>query len=543
MQAPTESLLPTLDGLVALPRSLPEQDTPDQAAQAHQLAATLALCASVILGLLGNFLFYDNYPGINLFLFIMAFLGAGITLVIAVGRPIARKNAIFAVPAAIFALLLGVRAAPQLILFNAAAMIGSLAVVIICVSQPRFLGGHWLAFVRTAFLKAISSWIESWLVILPESAAWFKRLELDNHRLTHLKSAARGVLLALPVVIVFAVLLSSADMVFGDLAARTIGFFLPNSPESLMAQAMLVMFFTVTSLAGLRIMLFSENGEDTLPAETAPSHWLPRLNIIEASIVLGSVNVLFGAFVTIQTRYLFGGQVNINLRGYTYAEYARRGFYELLAVSFMTMLLIITLDAATQRKRVQEGIFRVLVGGMIGLTFVILIAAFRRLDLYENAYGYTRIRVMSGVFMFWLALLIGALLAAIFRRQRVIFGSACIVTALGFGLTLNLMNMDAFIASRNIARFERTDKLDVYYLLSLSDDAIPTIAPLLDNDKLDTYERAQLLRGLGARLSDLDRDRAERGSFGYHVGKSRAWKALDAYRPTLRPYLFDNSRW
>jgi hypothetical protein len=294
--------------------------------------------------------------------------------------------------------------------------------------------------------------------------------------------------------------------------------------------------FTLMSLSVFWTMLKdrSETVEDAVsPAK--PRRF--RLNMIEASTVLGSVNFLFVAFVAVQARYFFGGKANITAQGYTYAEYARRGFYELLAVSCMTMALLVALESLTYRKHEEERLFRGLVTLMVTLTFVILIAAFRRLNLYENAYGYTRIRVMSGTFMIWLAVLLGVLLAAIVRHRRVLFWTGCIVTGLGFVLTLNLMNMDGFIAGHNIARFEDSGKLDVGYLLSLSDDAIPTVATLIDDRALTDYEREWLIRGLGARLADLDRDREARGLFGYHVGKARAWQALDRHRETLQPYL------
>jgi hypothetical protein len=283
----------------------------------------------------------------------------------------------------------------------------------------------------------------------------------------------------------------------------------------------------------------SETIEDSVPREK-PRRF--RLNMIEASTVSGSVNFLFVAFVAVQARYFFGGEANITAQGYTYAEYARRGFYELLAVSCMTMALLVALESLTYRKREEERLFRGLVTLMVTLTFVILIAAFRRSNLYENAYGYTRIRVMSGTFMIWLAVLLGVLLVAIVRHRRALFWTSCIVTGLGFILTLNLMNMDGFIASHNIARFEESGKLDVGYLLSLSDDAVPTVATLIDNRDLETSDRVQLLNGLGVRLAELDRDRETRGLFGYHVGKARAWQALDNYRQLLPPYVYSHTR-
>jgi hypothetical protein len=97
--------------------------------------------------------------------------------------------------------------------------------------------------------------------------------------------------------------------------------------------------------------------------------------------------------------------------------------------------------------------------------------------------------------------------------------------------------MDGFIASRNIDRFHQTGKLDVWYLLTLSDDAIPSVARLIDDNRLDETQRGQLLRGLGERLYRLDQDREQRNTLGYHVAKARAWHALDRQRAWLKPYL------
>jgi hypothetical protein len=258
-------------------------------------------------------------------------------------------------------------------------------------------------------------------------------------------------------------------------------------------------------------------------------------------MVLGSVDVLFVAFVLIQIRYFFGGKANITAQGYTYSEYARRGFYELLAASLMTMLLVVVLDAITHRKRDKEITFRTLSIVMITLTMVMLASAFQRLRLYEDAYGFTRLRVMSGVFMIWLVALFIVLTVQILGHRQQLFWLGCLAAGLCFVFTLNVMNMDGYIASRNIARFDKTGKLDVTYLLSLSDDAIPAIAQLLDRPGLADEHELILVR-LGQRLYELDRDRAARDWPGYHFGKARAWRALDEYRAVLKPYMQSLSR-
>jgi hypothetical protein len=536
MQAEKNLPLPDLDEFLKIVDAAPTDDD-----WLRQFTAALVASASLLMGLIGNWLFHANPVGINVFLYVALGAWSAFGLLVYFQRPIVRKHAVFAIPAAIFALLLGVRLAPQLVIFNTMAMLGSLIIVIEFTGTSRFVGGHWFAPLQRTVEMAMIGWLESLRAVVPDSLRWFGRAELGNQQLANLRSALRGVLITLPVVAVFTLLLSSADVMFGNLADQALSFFLPESAASLSRQFFLIAMFTLISLTVFWTMLNdrSETIEDSVPREK-PRRF--RLNMIEASTVSGSVNFLFVAFVAVQARYFFGGEANITAQGYTYAEYARRGFYELLAVSCMTMALLVALESLTYRKREEERLFRGLVTLMVTLTFVILIAAFRRSNLYENAYGYTRIRVMSGTFMIWLAVLLGVLLVAIVRHRRALFWTSCIVTGLGFILTLNLMNMDGFIASHNIARFEDSGKLDVGYLLSLSDDAVPTVATLIDNPDLASFEHERLLRGLGARLADLDRDREARGLFGYHVGKARAWQALDRHRETLQPYVYYRTR-
>jgi hypothetical protein len=531
MRIETEISLPEFDELIGVAGETRAQEDVSQ-----QFTAASVASASLLMGLIGTALFHANPVGINVFGYVTVCLSAAFGILVYWQRPIMRKHAVFVLPAALFALLLGVRSAPQLIIFNTAAMLGSLFIVIHFTGTSRFIGGHWSNLLQRAVETVTIGWIDNLQAVVSDSIRWLGQTGLGSHQLATMRSVLRGVLISLPIAVVFTLLLSSADAVFGDFVDQAVCFFLPESEASVIEQIFLFAVFSGVFLTACWTMVSDqvEAREEPSPQEKTRRF---RLNMIETSTVLGSVNLLFVAFVVIQTRYLFGGEANITAQGYTYAEYARRGFYELLAVSLMTMLLLVMLESLTYRKREEEGMFRGLVALMVALTLVILVAAFRRLNLYESAYGYTRIRVMSGTFMIWLAVLLGVLLIAILRHRREVFWIGCIAIGLGFILTLNLMHMDGFIASHNIARFEDTGKLDISYLLSLSDDAIPVVAALIDNHELETSERERLLRGLSTRLVELDRDRKSRGTFGYHIGKTRAWQALDDYRQTLQPYV------
>ncbi len=162
----------------------------------------------------------------------------------------------------------------------------------------------------------------------------------------------RGILLALPVVAVLAALLSEADPIFSQWLGDLIELLRLEKLPEYIVRLVLIGLWTFL-LAGLILFSLNKSREEKLVGLDQP--WPPRfLGFTETSIIMGAVNLLFFAFVSIQFRYFFGGEKNISLDGYTYSEYARRGFGELLAVAFFTLFIIMVLSSITIRKR-EEG--------------------------------------------------------------------------------------------------------------------------------------------------------------------------------------------
>lgn len=532
MQTETIIPLPEFDEIPAVP--LADAVASPQETDVDQTLAVIVALTSAAIGVTGTLLFFAQPLGINAFLFVGIALLAAFGVLVYAKRPIMRHHALFVVPAVLFAFLLSVRVTPQVVVFNGAAVISSLLIVAHFTSTKRFLGGHWLTPLQYTLESVTVGWIETLQAIIPASTQIIGQADFSSQRLSNVRSVLRGVVLALPILALFTVLLGSADVVFANTIERALMLVIPNNVGSLIVQLIMIGIFGFLFLVGCWTMI-TDRSEPLAEAALSDLRRTFRLNIIEASTVLISVNALFAVFVVIQARYFFGGEANINEQGYTYAEYARRGFYEMLAVSCMTMLLLVTFENLTQRKREAENVFRTLVVLMVALTFVILIAAYRRLSLYEDAYGFTRIRVMSGTFMGWLAALLIVLLVALLMHRPQLFWIGCILAAFGFILTLNVINLDGYIADHNIKRFDETGKLDVSYLLSLSDDAMPRVSDLLNNPTLEASDRNQLVRGLGMRLALLDRNRDNRDLFGFHFGQNRVWQVLSQYRDELNP--------
>jgi hypothetical protein len=246
----------------------------------------------------------------------------------------------------------------------------------------------------------------------------------------------------------------------------------------------------------------------------------------EASIILGSLEALFAFFVGIQFRYFFGGQVNISAKGFTYAEYARRGFGELVAVEVFSLLLWLGLSTITRREtRAKRMGFSAMGTVLVGLVLVMLVSAFQRLQLYEAAYGFTRLRTYTHVFMVWLGLLLLAVvLLEWIERQRLV-ALAAVFTALGFVTALNGLNVDAFIVRQNVKRAHQGSPLDVIYLASLSTDAVPALAQAYLGDDLSAEQR----RALGAQLV-CQAERLKRAQPlpwpSFHLSRNRAQAVL-----------------
>jgi hypothetical protein len=260
-----------------------------------------------------------------------------------------------------------------------------------------------------------------------------------------------------------------------------------------------------------------------------------KLSMIEGSIIMGSVVALFAAFVLIQFTYFFGGQSTLAVTGLSHAEYARRGFFELVAVSVLTLGLALGLDHVTIRQGQRETtLFRTLALLIVGLTTVMLVSASRRMWLYEEAYGFTQLRVYVHVCIAWLAVLFGVYVLALFRLRKEVFSLGSVLVMIGYLGTLNLMNVDAYVAERNIARYHDGRALDVGYFNILSEDAVPVIIPF--------YQELLTQRGEGADAGDvqcvgqwlsrqqqsLHGDVVENASlFSFNIGRADAWAQLE----------------
>lgn len=452
---------------------------------------------SLLLGILFNVLFYGKIPGISVFIYSAAILAA--TFYLALKFRFNLNTSVYGLALAVlfFSFMVFVRANDFLIVVNILLVLYLLLTVVQVAYQP----GKKLSQYRV--LEYFNYIGELPLRFLQEFFQVSRRI-LSNRPTTDKSSYApvlRGIILSLPFLVVFLLLLSSADLVFKKYVGSLFDFRLPG--ENLFEWGLVL--FIASLFVGAYALIFMRTSQSANNEPTDDKKF--DLGVTEAQIILGSVGLLFFIFVVVQLAYLFGGSDQITSTGYTYAEYARKGFFELIAVAVISFLLIWAVKTSTKARNATQNLaLKCLSGALIVEVVIIMYSGHLRLNLYEEAYGFTTLRLLSHLFIGWLVVAFGLLASYIIREeQESRFAFRVFISVLGFFAVINLINPDAFIARRNIARFNETGKLDLYYLSSLSEDAVPTTAKLLDhpNEKLRKNVANMLSRQRGGTENQL----------------------------------------
>ncbi|BCB86030.1 DUF4153 domain-containing protein [Phytohabitans suffuscus] len=323
-------------------------------------------------------------------------------------------------------------------------------------------------------------------------------------------AATIGVSLLL--LLVFGGLFASADAAFAELAGRVT----PEFSAPAVARWIYVFAFATLGLLGAAYLL------------AAPPHLAglerpakARLSRLEWTLPLIALNAVFLAFVAVQLTVLFGGAGHVlRTAGLTYAEYARRGFWQLLVVTALTLgVLALAARWAPRGTPRDRLLVRVLLGGLAALCLVIVASALFRMHTYEEAYGFTRLRVLVSACELWLGSVLAMVLAAGVRMRAGWLPQAAVGSGVAALIGLAILNPDHFIADRNVARYTDTGRIDVAYLSGLSADAVPAL------DRLPSTLRS-------CALGDVARDLAREHDWrGWNIGTDRARHALDG-QPT-----------
>ncbi len=492
------------------------------------------LWGSLLLGLCFDRLFWGRINAISFFIFVILIIAAGFILAKLEGEKPARLSWLLAGLAVLFSGMTIVRQEPFTTFVNGLVSLACLVLLALTFSSGIWLK-YSLADAVTGFIRLIGSALAGGSTLIAKSR---KSENMDEDNTTHqvprrisFWAVARGLLLAFPIVFFLALLLVSADPVFSKELER----FFDIEKFIEYAFRLVRLGIVVYVLSGIYLYSLEKSKRTDLIGLEKP--WVPAiLGFTESSIILIGVNLLFAFFVAVQFKYFFGGQANIVVDGYTYAEYARRGFGELVAVAVLSLMLFLGLSAITRRESTtKQRWFSGLSLALVSLVVVILVSSFMRLSLLEAAYGFTRSRTYSHVFMVWLGILLAAVLVLEVIRYRRGFAMAAFLVLIGFGLTLNCLNVDRFIVKANVDRAEARQDLDYLYLQDLSTDSIPEA---LEQFRSTSDQETKHLLGasLACRASTLEQILKSQEWKEYHVSFNIAVLDLRAAQDELRDY-------
>ena len=471
---------------------------------AGQRTVWLAIAAAGFLGLLGDILFRNSELGINLPIWIGAVALLAVAIAASSERGVAGSK--WWLVAFGFAFCFAIRSAEYLRAFDFLAML-------VALSLPSLAAASDLARARLRDFVANGARTAAWimgglLVLLGNDVKWG---ELPRGRTARTGQVALGLLLAVPVVLVFGGLFASADPVFRDFALALFGGW---QIESLVEH--LVLMGVCAWLGGGLLRNWLQ--KPSAPPLVDIVQW-PRAGVVPVSMAVGAMLLTFTLFVAIQLRWLFGGAELVEqVAGLSYAEYARSGFFQMVAASCLALPVLYGADAMMAGAE-PRAVTRVRTMGRVQLVLmgVVLVSALNRMSLYIGVFGLTEDRLVCLAIIAWLAIVATWFALTVLRGRRERFTWGAVSAGFTILAALNAVNPDALIARVNTARAAEGHPVDAAYLKGLSADAVPVLVERLP--MLPADARCEVVTEI---RKDNNRAPAWRE---WNVGQHRAWRA------------------
>lgn len=419
---------------------------------------TLVVCGTV--GALGGALLVGHRPGLGVAL-------VGLTLWAAAAPDLIRRRSVNDLATAVLSIAL----------VAVVAVRDAGWVVVLCALAAAWAGVVAVTSSRSAPAAVLAplSWAAGAVRALPWVAKGIET-RLGSRR-GQLLVALRSVAITVVLLLVFGLLFASADRVFASLLPRAQGDLIPG-------QVVVGALIALVAASLAHLALAPPSWADVRLAPGRPARrgeWLLPVVALDAMVLL---------FVMVQVGALLGGHRHVlESVGLTYAQYARQGFWQLLVVTALTLVVVAVAARRAPRDTATDRLLtRVALGVLCVGTLGVVASALRRMDLYVETFGLTRLRVFVTVVEVALAAVLILLLVAGIRWRGRWLPRAVVQVAAVAMLGLALVNPDAQIVRHNTTADLAAD-LDVGYLVGLSADAVPAFAQIED----DPFLRSCLL--------------------------------------------------
>ncbi len=291
-----------------------------------------------------------------------------------------------------------------------------------------------------------------------------------------------GIIISIPLLFVIVGLLVSADVVFRNLFENVFsGIWFPEHP------LWMGFLFVVGSIGFYSLLAYFADGQ-IRDAVAEKNKWEPIVGITFLSII----TIVYLIFSVIQISYLFLGSFSLP-DGYTYAAYAREGFFQLLFVCMINLVIILICIS-----RFRENIaLKIILTLFSSCTFIMIASSAMRMLLYVESYQLTFLRLLVLWALIVISILLIGCIISIYKNRFPLFQYATVTVTVLY-IIFSLAKPDYLIAKYNLSY--NADQVDLYYLSNLSSDAIPAM------------EEAGALESIEKRLKDLKKKDPDRGS-------------------------------
>lgn len=339
---------------------------------------------------------------------------------------------------------------------------------LLLITSSNHLKWNRLSFVMYGFSKIIEAIQYNW-----RFATSFG-INTKKGKFIVIKKVMIGLILSVPVLAIVLTLLMSADSKFKQLVE---GF--PDWSHLLSAETIFrilfilfttIVFFGILQVLRLKQIIIIEKYTKKVPFQ------IDGIIVLTFLVVMSLVYLLF---TFVQFKYFFGG----TLQGdFTYAEYARKGFFELLFVSVINLsILTVVLTFVKQNTDTLNRLTQIMMTVLVLASAVILCSAFIRLGMYEDAYGFTFTRILALSFMIFLAIVFAYTLMQVWIN-RLSLSHFMLITTLVYYTILNTIDLNQIVVNKNIDRFEESGKIDIQYMNSLSYTGVSGLIQLYEKD-------------------------------------------------------------
>ena len=428
------------------------------------------LLYGLIIGVVFDILFYNKTLGISYPIFILLIIAVLTLIFLKTYRDLEKKAWIWIVPVMLLSITFSIYSNQILKILN--LMIIPYLVIVLAASVSKLNRADWadLRFLADFFKRVF---VPLKYIHMPFIAFFNMTGGKEGKRGKIATRIALGLIISIPILAVIIWLLSSADIIFKDV-------FLDIPISKIIKHFFIILAVSVYAICFFWSILKSYD-EEKKPAYPK-MNWKKFLDPVVLITIISLLNIVYTVFSVIQFTYLFWGESFVLPSSYTYAEYARRGFFELVAVTVINFIIIlIAVSFIRKENRKIHLASKILLSLLVGLTFVLLISAFYRMLIYEQAYGFTYLRIFVQAFMVLLFFLFIINIIYIWYTKLPIIKSYFVVTLIVY-IVLNFSNVDLIIARNNIDRYIETGQIDMEYLKGLSYDAIPEMQRLIDID-------------------------------------------------------------